>query len=199
MDSTDQKTQSQSQISPDMVILGECRKVHSPKGNYVFFLHNKTDSVLVDGGQFYARPSSEKSQLPSNGKLLTIKSISFGPKVVAQIEGIDSWAEAEKLVPFFIEIPRADLPSVQMELGEYYLRDLMNVKVFHHWTGEEVGEVVDFYENGASDQVILVIQCGDNPVELPFVEAFFPVVEINLEDPKLSRMELKVPHFIRSY
>lgn len=77
------------------------------------------------------------------------------------------------MVPFDIYISRDQLPD--LDDGEFYLEDLVGLQVVSP-SGEKIGKVKSYFDNGA--QTVLVIQKPKGRVELPFVDAFFPEVDL---------------------
>ena len=69
----------------------------------------------------------------------------------------------------------------EIEDDEVYLSDLVGLQVYDT-EDNQLGFVKNFYDNGA--QPVLVVELSDgNKVELPFVETFFP--ELNLDEEKI--------------
>jgi 16S rRNA processing protein RimM len=66
-----------------------------------------------------------------------------------------------------------------MEPGEYHVQDLLDVRVFHQQTGEQIGVVVDVFTT-AHDILVVQPQPGSNQKEIliPFVEEIVPVVDL---------------------
>ena len=78
------------------------------------------------------------------------------------------------MLPFSIHFKKSDLP--EPEEGEFYLQELIGLKVIDENNGKEVGRVSDYYDNTA--QIILIIR-GEINLEVPFIDNF--VKEIDLE------------------
>lgn len=173
----------------NLVELGFCVKPHGIKGGFVFNLYNKEDSVLENGGPVLLIPKNEQSSLNSRGEVHQIEKISFGNKVTVYLKGVSDRNFVEAMIPFMIKIPRSLFPKT--EDGEYYLSDLIGMEVYHNGAdGEKAGQVSDCYDNGA--QLVLVILKIDNEVlELPFINQFFPVVDIDN-----NRIEMIVPEML---
>lgn len=168
------------------VELGVCKSPHGVKGGFTFFLHNPEDSILKKGIEVLLFPLDRSSAIPKEGKTFKIAQISFGNKVIVYLEGITDRNDVEAMIPFSVQYPREAFPEV--EDGEYYLVDLIGSLVFNHKNGEKVGMVDSFYENGL--QLIAVIR-GEETYELPFIDAFFPVVDVTNK-----RIEMNVPEYL---
>ncbi len=80
-----------------------------------------------------------------------------GRGVVAQIEGIDTRDQAERLRGAKIHIDRAQLP--ELPAGEYYWADLIGMQVVD-LQGRRLGQVVNLLETGANDVLIVDGEAG---------------------------------------
>lgn len=159
--------------SNSLIYMGKCSRPHGIKGAFHFHLVNPEQSSLGPGAKIWLTGKN----IPASGQWMTIKSITFGHKVMAYLEGVEGRNEVEALLPFEIYQNRNDFPD--LEEGEYYLEDLKGLKAIELKTGEKFGVVQSFYHNGAQD--VMVIRAVSGPmIELPMVEAFFH--EINWED-----------------
>jgi 16S rRNA processing protein RimM len=164
-----------------LVELGVSGKPHGIKGGFLFKLNNNEESVLIKGAVVYLYPSNKDSSIPESGEKLTIKSISFGNKVICYFDGVTDRNIVEAMLPFGIYYPREDFPD--LDDGEFYISDLMGLKVISP-EGEELGLVDSHYDNGF--QVILCVVVKGKKIELPFVENFFP--EINIESGEVTML-----------
>jgi 16S rRNA processing protein RimM len=161
----------------DLIEMGYCAKPHGIKGGFSFVLSNIEDSCLEKGVKITLFPSSKKSSLPKNGEVFTIKSISFGNKVITYLEEVFDRNRVEEIIPFTIKVSRDLFPETQED--EFYLVDLVDLEARDHESGEVLGKIKDFYDNTA--QTVIVIKApGKQVLELPLIEQFFP--EINIEE-----------------
>jgi 16S rRNA processing protein RimM len=116
---------------------------------------------------------------------------------VIEIEGIETREAAESLRNAVLVVPQSDRP--ELEAGEFHVRDLLGLEVFHHQTGERLGVTIDIFSAGND---LLQVQLDEKflpqkPVEvkkkkakkrqkppapptvfIPFVEAIVPVVDL---------------------
>ena len=160
-----------------LIELGTCTKPHGIKGGFAFHLYSK-DSVLKNGKTITIEPLSSASSLKKEGEEFKIKSISFGNKTICYLDGIEDRNIVEAMLPFKILYPRNRFP--QLEEGEFYISDLVNMKVIS-LDGDELGVVRGHFDNGA--QTVLSIALANEVIDVPFVEVFFP--EVNIKDKKL--------------
>lgn len=167
-------------LPDDLVDVGFCARPHGIKGAFHFVLGNEEDSVLEDGSEVYLFPSKDKSNLPPTGKKFVIEKITFGHKVMVYLEGINDRSVVESMLPFTVKIPRSSFPEAKD--GEVYITDVIGAKAFNADSGEEIGEVVDFYDNSA--QLVLKIKTKEGIQEIPFVDQF--VTEVDIEKNRIS-------------
>ena len=159
--------------SNSLIYMGKCSKPHGIKGAFHFHLLNPEQSTLGPGSRIWVASKN----IPEGGQWMIIERITFGHKVMAYLEGVNGRNEVEALLPFEIYQERSDFP--EPEEGEYYLEDLKGLKAIDLKSGEQLGVVRSFYDNGAQD--VMVIRPKSGPmIELPMVEAFFH--EINWEE-----------------
>ncbi len=156
-----------------LVKLGECRKPHGIKGGFKFHLYNQEDSVLKNKETITLFPLSSASSIPSEGKEFEIKTIHFGNQTVCYLNDIVDRNIVEAMLPFSIHYPREKFPK--LEDGQWYVSDLEGLKVLDT-LGREVGKISRYFDNGA--QLVLTVVTENEKFELPFIEAFFPEIDI---------------------
>jgi 16S rRNA processing protein RimM len=120
------------------------------------------------------RPSPEIVTLV-RGRLIEGKGL-----YVVKLEGIDDRDRAETLRQCVLLVAASDRPA--LEPGEFYVADLVGLRVQLQGTGEEIGVVTDIYEAGND---LLEVTLGGTEtaakpktVLVPFVEAIVPVVDL---------------------
>lgn len=174
-----------SSMKDKLILLGSCSKAHGIKGGFSAHLINQHDSSLEKGTSVVLKPKTKSSSIPVEGDEFKISSISFGNKCIIYFEGIDDRNSVEAMIPFEIHINRSELP--ELEDGNYYIEDLVGLKVLNG-KGEQVGKVKTYFDNGA--QTVLVVKKDKGVVELPFIEQFFP--ELNIEEGHITMNEPEV-------
>lgn len=166
----------------NLVDFGHCEKTHGIKGGFIFNLHNTEESLLQELPKIHLYPRTHRtkmSHLPPEGSILKIESISFGNKVIAYLEGINTIDEAEKLIPFDIKVDRDLFPMLDDD--EVYLGDLFGFEVIDE-NQIVIGHLQEFYENGL--QLILVVKTMTGElIDIPKVDDF--VKEIDLPNKKI--------------
>ncbi len=158
----------------DLVELGYSNRPHGIKGGFLFKLLNTQESVLENGSVLRIYPYSDKSTIKSQGEEVEIDQIHFGNKTVCYLKGIRDRNIVEQMIPFTIFYPREKFP--ELDDGQVYLDDLIGLKVLNI-DGYEIGKVLSYFDNGA--QTVLKIKLESEVIELPFVEVFFPNVNID--------------------
>ena len=156
------------------VEMGTCSKVHGIKGEFLFNLLNNKDSSLKNKLSIFIKPLTSKSSVSTDGETHLLESIRIGNKVIARLDGIDNRNLSEDMIPFSIWIRREDFKEITDD--EVYLSDLVGLEVFDT-KGVSVGKVENFYDNGAQPVLVINLDDSDN-IELPFVEVFFPKVDV---------------------
>lgn len=149
-----------------LIKLGFCNKAHGIKGGFLFVLESGNDSVLEDGFEIIIDKEGDQHAYK-------IKNISFGNKIICYLDGVSDRNTVEQMIPFDIYANRIDFPE---EEGEVYLSDLIGFEVVDE-SGNKVGVVLSFSSNGPQD--IIIIQTNKSPLELPFVDQFFPSLDMD--------------------
>lgn len=159
--------------------MGHCSKPHGIKGQFQFHLFNPENSSLKKGVVLKLVPSQDTSSIAKIGEFFTLDAIQFGNKIIASLKEVDNRNRVEEMIPFTFYINRKDLDELSED--EVYLNDLIGLDVYN-LENLKVGTVSSFYENGAQS-VLVVEELVGGFIELPFVDAFFP--EINIEENKI--------------
>lgn len=149
----------------NLIKLGSVTRPHGIKGEAEINLLNPEDSVLEEGMKVWVFPREEE---------WTISKIRFGNKVICLFEGIKDRTHLESMLPFDIYLSRDEFPET--DEGEVYLVDLIDLPVFSP-EGEELGKLESFSDNGM--QYLFEVRLRDgSKITLPYVEAFFPEVDV---------------------
>jgi 16S rRNA processing protein RimM len=111
-----------------------------------------------------------------------------GERLVLKFRGIDSIAGAEALRGAAVCVPlseRAKLPD-----GEYYLDDLVGLRVVERETGAELGRVTGWQELGGPP--LMVVGGPDGEVLIPFAASICVAIE-----PEAGRIVVNLPEGLR--
>jgi 16S rRNA processing protein RimM len=173
-------------MSQKFIEMGTCKRPHGIKGGFQFHLYNTEDSSLKKGTTVKLVPLTPNSSLSKEGELHKIKSISMANKTICYLEDITDRNIVEAMIPFTIFLDRADFKDLND--GEVYLSDIEGFDVLNE-NNEKVGTVITYYDHGASD-ILVVEKVTGKRVELPFVDAFFP--EINIEEKYLVMIDPEI-------
>jgi 16S rRNA processing protein RimM len=159
----------------NFIEMGFCTKPHGIKGEFQFHLYNPESSSLKKGSVLKLTPSDNLSSIRSDGEEFKVKKIQFGNKIICALENVDNRNLVESMIPFTFFISRDQF--VETDDDEIFLSDLIGLTVIDD-SREDIGVVENYYDNGA--QSVLVIKMNNSEVvELPFVEAFFPELDID--------------------
>lgn len=156
------------------VEMGFCSRPHGIKGQFQFHLHNVEDSSLRKGLKVKLIPGNGSS-IKKGGEIFTVKNIQFGNKVICSLNEVDNRNLVEEMIPFTVFISREDFSEADED--EVFLSDLVGMKVLD-LESNDIGVVDTFYDNGAQPVLVIAMNVG-GLVELPFVESFFPEVDID--------------------
>ena len=105
----------------------------------------------------------------------------FKKMVILKLQGIEDRNAAELCRQKELFVPRED--AVPLEEGQYYLADLIGLRVFSD-TGEELGELYDILETGANDVYVVRRKTGK--------ELLLPATEECILDVDLDKGTMKV-------
>ena len=164
-------------MTTSFIEMGTCKKPHGIKGAFQFHLYNQEESNLSKGSKIKLMPLGDDSSLNSSGEIFTIKSINFGNKTICVLEGVENRNLVEELIPFTIHLERSKF--AEPDEDEIYLSDLEGLDVLNQ-EKEKIGTVKTFYDHGATP-VLVVEHLNGKVTELPFVESFFPEVDLENE------------------
>jgi 16S rRNA processing protein RimM len=159
-------------MNSKLIEIGRVFKPHSIKGAFSLQLHNQQETFLKKGMEINIFPLRPSSQLNEKGEIFKIASLSIGNKAILSLVGVENRNHAEEILPFSIQVSRDLFPQVNED--EFYLVDLIGLKVIDYNSKKELGKIKDFYDHGAG--TILEIR-GEISIDLPFVDNFFPEID----------------------
>jgi len=157
-----------------LIEMGQATRVHGLKGGFAFRPFNQDGTLLRPGTKVMLRPLGPASCIPEQGQEYTILSASSGPKVVLYLQEVSDRSQSEKIIPFALWLDRKAFPKE--EEGEFYLEDLIGLEVFHYESKIHIGKIEAFYEMGSAP--VIVIRGEKNLLELPFIDRFFPHIDL---------------------
>jgi 16S rRNA processing protein RimM len=96
--------------------------------------------------------------------------------VLLKFKGVDDMTTAEKLKTCMLKIPESQ--ALPLEEGEYYIRDLYDLKVIDE-DGAEIGILHDILFTGANDVYIVRPKTGKD-IYLPAIKSC--VLNVNLDE-----------------
>lgn len=111
-----------------------------------------------------------------NGKVLNILSARVQKSmVIMAIEGISNIDEAEKLRNTIINIDRNDL---KLEKGQYFIQDLIGLKVIDADNDSLYGKITDVFKTGAND--VYQVTDGNKNYLIPVIQDV--VLDVNIAE-----------------
>lgn len=166
--------------------LGRCTRVHGIKGEFTFSPHSGDQGLLEQGRKIWCSPLDAKSTLEKGGAEYEVSKVKAGNKLIVSLTGVADRTQAEQMIPFSYSVDRASFPKLE---DEYYVADLLGLDVHHADTDQKLGTVVGHGDNGA--QIILQIQLEQRSLELPFIDNFFPRVDL-----EAKKIWVVVPEYV---
>ncbi|MDQ6830090.1 MAG: ribosome maturation factor RimM [Gemmatimonadota bacterium] len=159
--------------TPEMVIVGRLRKAHGIKGDLV--VEPITDApaeVFAAGRRLFAGTATGEPS--ANGATLVVESSRplHGGGIIVHFAEIPDRTEAELWRNRYLLAPVAELPPPAGD--EVYYHELIGMRVVLS-SGEEVGEVREFYE--LPQGLALEVGWKGGTVVLPFREEFVNEVD----------------------
>jgi 16S rRNA processing protein RimM len=154
-------------MSGRMILMGAIAGVHGIRGEVKVKSFTEDPMSIAAYGPLY----------DEQGRSFALKLTSKGAKdsvVIARIDGIADRNAAEALKGRRLYAPREVLPAIEAE-DEFYASDLIGLAVEGDG-GQSHGKVADVQNYGAGP--MLVIAGGENDFDLPFTDAFVPVVDL---------------------
>lgn len=156
-------------MGEDFIAIGRVSKPHGVKGEIRIAYFNPEDPQFFSHYQMIYLQGDEKSLHPY--RLLTVRP--HKKFILAQLEGIQSRAEAEQLRGKVVLIDPADLPP--LEADEYYWQDILGMRVVSE-TGEDVGTIKEIVPTGSND--VYVVQKGAQEFLIPATKDVIMSIDI---------------------
>jgi 16S rRNA processing protein RimM len=135
-------------VGEDFIVIGRISKPHGVKGEVRIDYFNPENPRFFSHYQTIFLQGDEKSLHPY--RLLAVRP--HKKFILAQLEGIQSRAEAEQLRGKVVFIDPAELPP--LEADEYYWRDILGMRVVSE-TGENMGTVKEIVSTGSNDVYVV--------------------------------------------
>lgn len=155
------------------------------------------ERFLEPGTRWLQRP---RAQSPEPVEIVRGRSLEGKGLYIVKLAGVEDRDQAEALRGCALLVPASDRPD--LDEGEFYVADLMGLRVLLQATGAEIGVVTDIYEAG-NDLLEVTINAGSEAVSsgelapepssakggkskgakpkkvlIPFVESIVPVVDL---------------------
>ncbi len=153
----------------ERICLGKITGVHGIKGEVKIKSFTSSDADIGTYGNLENKDGS---------KVFAIKVIGHSKELLrCKIKGIDDRNAAETLVGTELYVNREVLPDLEEE--EYYLADLIGLKVIDKNSELEVGTVAGVYNFGAGDILEIKVNSTNKLEMIPFTKEYVPDVKIS--------------------
>ncbi len=170
--------------SHSLILMGYCSSPHGICGGFSFFPISKRDSILSNGMEVFLKKSNHAD---ASYERYEIAKITKGNKWILFLDQVVDRNEAELLTPAEVYCERATFPKID-NTSEFYLADLIGLSIFSYESGELLGKCSGHYHNGAQDVLILELQ--NETLELPFIEYYFPEINLARSEMRIRRPEV---------
>ena len=173
---------SSAMTPEDWVEIGRIVAPQGVKGEVrVYPSSDFPERFLEPGERWLKRP---RSLTPETVELVRGRHIDGKGLYVVQIAGINSREDAEALRDAVLLVPAGDRP--QLDDDEFYVADLVGLRVIVQATGEEIGTVTDIFAAGNDLLEVTYYPAADKnsqpakprKVLVTFVAAIVPVVNL---------------------
>ena len=156
-------------MGEDFIAIGRISKPHGVKGEIRIEYFNPEEPHMFSHYQTIFLQGDEKSLHPY--RLLTVRP--HKKFILAQLEGIQSRAEAEQLRGKVVLIDPAELPPLKED--EYYWQDILGMRVVSE-QGEDVGTIKEIVPTGSND--VYVVQRGTQEFLIPATQDAIMSIDI---------------------
>ncbi len=110
----------------------------------------------------------------NGGEVLLVQKIQpHGNVVIAQLKGVESIEDAEKLRGRVVSIKRAD---AKLQEGQYFVDDIIGCEVYDIKNGELLGKISDVSPTGAND--VWHIKRGEREYLIPKIDDIVKTVDV---------------------
>ncbi len=161
--------QGEQDKEKDLVAVGKLYRTFGIKGDLRFELY-PPEMKLPE--KFYIK-HKEKGFIPIHVDSASLK------KGLIRFKEFDTREKAKQITNKYLFIEKEKLP--QLEEDEYYVYQLVGLKVYHN--DKEIGEVIQVDDR--LPDVLLIIKTNEGKIKhLPFIKQF--VKEVNLQEGKID-------------
>ncbi|MEP0948136.1 MULTISPECIES: ribosome maturation factor RimM [Cyanophyceae] len=173
---------SNAMIPEDWVEIGRIVAPQGVKGEVrVYPSSDFPERFLEPGERWLKRP---RSLTPETVELVRGRHVDGKGLYVVQIAGVNSRDDAEALRDAVLLVPAGDRP--QLDDDEFYVADLVGLRVIVQATGDEIGTVTDIFAAGNDLLEVTYYPAAEKnsqpakprKVLVPFVTAIVPVVNL---------------------
>ena len=156
-------------MGENFIVIGRVSKPHGVKGEIRIEYFNPENPHFFSNYQMIFLQGDEESLHPY--RLLKVRP--HKKFILAQLEGIQTRAEAEQMRGRVVLIDHSELPP--LEEDEYYWQDILGMRVISE-QGEDVGTIKEIVPTGSND--VYVVQKGAQEFLIPATQDVIMSIDI---------------------
>jgi 16S rRNA processing protein RimM len=167
------------QAATEWIEIGRIVAPQGLKGEVRVYPSSDFPERFLEPGQRWLQ--GPKDSLPKSVDLVRGRFLEGKGLYVVQLGGVTNRDLAESLRNYLLLVPATERPD--LEAGEFYVADLVGLKVILQTSGEVIGTVTDIYEAG--NDLLEVTLNSKKPatkpqqVLIPFVDEIVPIVNLD--------------------
>lgn len=181
-------------MSPDssgeFITLARVVKTQGRHGEVAVEVHSDVPERFKEGMKLLASPEVKPggTKAEENVSRLELEVEGFWPHknwLVLKFRGVDSMTDAEALIGFELQVPRAERAA--LETGWTYVSDLVGCKVFDQ--EREIGRLEDVQFGAGEAPLLIVGDASGKKYDVPFAEAYLDRVDVERHEIRMKLPE----------
>ena len=183
LSSPDKNSGSPDDGGPEFLVVGKLRRPHGLRGDMIMTVWTDFPERLEPGFELF---------VGDNHKSLIIKSVRWhGQNMLIDFEG---YIDREQVGVFrnqTVSVRTDDIPA--LEDGEYYIHELIGLRVVHNEDDVFLGTVNKIIETGAANDVFLVVADDGKELLLPDIESVIEEIDIEKNEMRVNLIKGLLP------
>ena len=165
--------------SGEFITLARVVKTQGRHGEVAVEVHSDVPERFKEGMKLLASPEVKPGGIKAEeiGARRELEVEGFWPHknwLVLKFRGVDSMSDAEALIGFELQVPRAERAA--LETGWTYVNDLVGCKVFDQ--EREIGRLEDVQFGAGEAPLLIVGDASGKKYDVPFAEAYLDRVDV---------------------
>lgn len=174
---------SPAQGGPEFLVVGKIRRPHGLRGDLLMTVWTDFPERLQPGFELF---------VGEDHQLLKLRSVRWhGADMLVAFDGYWDRDQAGHLRNQLVSVRAATIP--ELEEGEYYLHELVGLRVLRDDNGGFLGVVEKIIETGAAHDVFLVITDDDREILLPDIEAVVVNIDVDRNEMRVNLIDGLLP------